>query len=206
MSKIARRAVLVAASLSLLAALSSTASAVTWHNTGNTAYTASVGSGTLSATGASFVCSSGTMTATVASTPFVGVIWAGETGTATFSSGPCGSGISIDCAFTVTAYAWTNVVPAVTHAIVDTTCGAYSGGTKVCQIAGTINSIATNPTAPTAGTVTSETGSGLTVTNAGGNTCPLGNGDHAHLSVMRATITNGTGGSGNLGPIVTRTA
>ncbi|WP_445147627.1 hypothetical protein [Baekduia sp. Peel2402] len=205
MSKIARRAVLVAAALSLLAALSSTASAVTWHNTGNTAYTASIGPGTLSASGTSYVCSSGTMTATVTSTPFVGAIWAGETGTATFTGGPCGS-VNIDCSFKVTAYAWTNIVPAVTHAIVDTTCGAYTGGTKVCQIVGTINSIATNPTGATAGTVTSQTGPGLFVTDATPGSCPLGNGVAADLTVMKATITNGSGGGGNLGPIITRTA
>jgi hypothetical protein len=206
MSRIARFAVLVAASLSVLAALSSTASAVTWHNTGNTAYTASIGSGTLSATGASFVCNSGTMTATVAATPYVGFIWAGETGTATFTSGVCGSNITVDCAFTVTAYAWTNLSPAVTHANVDTSCGAYQFGTKVCVIQGAIASIATNPVGSTAGTVTSQTGGGLIVTNAGATTCPLGNGDPAHLSVMKATIINGTGGSGHLGPIITRTA
>ncbi len=203
MRKIARLVVLVTASL---AAMSATASAVTWLNTGNTAYTASIGPGTLSATGVSFVCSSGTMTATVASGPFVGIVWAAETGTATFASSVCGSNVGVDCAFTVTANNWTALAPAVTHAVVDTTCSVYSFGTKVCHIAGTINSIATNPTNPTAGTVTSQTGGNLITTNAPTGTCPLGNGDRTHLSVMRATITNGTGGSGNLGPNLIRTA
>lgn len=205
MSKFARLAVLVAASLSVLGATSSAASAVTWHNTGNTAYTATVNAGTLSATGVSFVCSSGVMTGVVTATPFVGNIWAGETGTARFVGGPCGS-VNIDCSFTVTAYAWTNVTPAITHAIVDTRCGAYTGGVEVCRIVGTINSTATNPNGGTPGTVTSSTGPGLIVTNATTGNCPLGNGEPADLTVLKATITNGTGGSGSGGPIITRTA
>lgn len=207
MSKIARLAVLITALLSSLAVMASTASAVTWHNSGNTSYTATIGSGTLSASGGSFICSNGVMTATVASGPFVGLVWAAETGTATFTGGACGSNLTIDCAFTVTASAWTDLTTDVTHAVVDTTCGAYASGTKVCHIGGTINSSSTNPTAPSAaGTVTSQTGGGLVATNAATGTCPLGNGVPAHLSVMKATVTNGTGGSGNLGPIITRTA
>lgn len=206
MSRIARFAVLVAASLSLVAALASTASAVTWTNTGNTTYTASIGAGTLSSTGSTFVCNSGTMTATVATGPFVGLTWAAETGTATFNGCAGGVNLGIDCAFTATAYGWTSLTPAVTHAIADTTCGVYSFGAKVCVIQGTLNSAATNPNGGTVGTVTSQTGGGLRTTNADSGTCPLGNGDVAHLSVMKATITNGTGGSGSGGPIITRTA
>lgn len=205
MSKIARFAVLVAALLSLFAVLSSTASAVTWHNTGNTAYTATITSGTLSVTSANFVCNGGVMTATVASAPFVGNVWTAETGTATFTACSGGVNLTIDCSFTATAISWTNLSPAVTHASVDTTCGAYVGGALVCRIEGRIPSAATNPIGGTPGTVTSQTGPGLTVTNGAGS-CPLGNNDPADLSVMKATITNGTGGSGSGGPIITRTA
>src|SRR5689334_10859893 len=72
MSRIMRVAVLVTALMSFFAVLSSTAGAVTWHNTGSTAYTATSGPMTLSVGANIFACTGSSDTGTAHSGSTVG--------------------------------------------------------------------------------------------------------------------------------------
>jgi len=75
MSKSARLVVLI---VSLLAVLAPSAHAVTWHNSGDTTFTATTilpGFGTLSATGINMVCANHNITGTTGAAPFVGSTW-----------------------------------------------------------------------------------------------------------------------------------
>lgn len=204
MSRRARLAVTVAVLMSLFAALSSTAGAATWHNSGSTTFHATTGPTTISSTGAGLVCTAGTVTGTVSTTPFVVPVgsWQAATGTAVFS--PCTLGVSgpvVHCQFTVTAQTWTAGPPAVTNGTVDLYCTTSLNGVAFCVTEGGTVGTYTNPTGTTAGKGTLPTGDPVTVTNGPGGTCPLGNGDIATLSDNTYNVTSVAGS-----PVVTRTA
>jgi hypothetical protein len=192
----------VAALMSLFAVMSSTAGAVTWHNTGNTAFTATGGAGTLSSTGVALQCSGSSATGTAPATT-VGLTLA-VSGTVTFSG--CllsGQNVGGDCGYTLTG---TSQSGSVTSGTVDATCGVFLANIKICHIAGTVSGSYTNPVSPsTAGKLATTTGGTLRTSNGASN-CPLGNGDLAHLSPLNFSVSAGTGGTGTLGPIITRTA
>jgi hypothetical protein len=192
MSKIARFAVLVASLMSLFAVMSSTAGAVTWHNSGSTAFTATAGAGTLSSTGASLGCVSATGTGT-APTLTVGNVYS-VSGTATFNTCTL-SGIAtgVDCGYTLTGSSQTS---GVTSGSVDVTCGVYQFGTKLCHIAGSTAGTYTNSTS----TLTIAASSTLTTTNGPTGTCPLGNGDKGSLTHLSFKVTSASP------PVITRTA
>jgi hypothetical protein len=201
MSRIARFAVLVAALMSLFAVMSSTAGAVTWHNTGNTAFTATGGAGTLSSTGVALNCSGSSATGTAPALT-VGATLA-VSGTVTFSG--CllsGQSVGVDCGYTLTG---TSQSGTTTSGTVDATCGVYLATIKICHIAGTVSGSYVNPSGATAGKLSTVTGGTLRTSNGASN-CPLGNGDLSHLSPLNFSVSAGTGGSGTLGPIITRTA
>jgi hypothetical protein len=204
MTRIARFVVLVAGLMSLFGTLSGSAGAVTWHNSGDTAFTATSGAVTLSSTGASLSCpSGGTMTASAASGPFVGVVWSAFTGTTTATGCTLGvSNYSFGCAYTFTATF--QALPATTGTA-DMTCSWYFGGSQICHIEGSVSATYTNPSGSVKGRLAWATGGNLILTNGSAGTCPLGNGDRAHLSALTYLLTAGTGGGGN-GPIITRTA
>ncbi len=196
MSRITRLAVLVVGLMSLFGIMSATAGAVTWHNTGSTNFTATTGPGTLSSTSAALNCTGGTGTgdaptgATVAATYLV-------RGTVTFS-GCSLSGIStgVDCAYTLTG---TTQSAGVTTGDADVTCRVYQFNAQVCHIDGSVHGLYTNPTAGV-GTLTITTGGALITRNPASGTCPLGNGDRAHLSELTFRTTSATP------PVITRTA
>src|ERR1700712_4869417 len=85
MSKIMRIAVLAMSLVSLFAVMSSAAGAVTWTNTGQTPFTATAGSGTLSSTGVILDCGGGDASG-ITSTPVSGLGAAIVHGTINFTN------------------------------------------------------------------------------------------------------------------------
>ncbi|MCW2992542.1 MAG: hypothetical protein JWQ18_37 [Conexibacter sp.] len=206
MKKCARFVVLA---VSLFGALSATAGAVTWKNSGDTAFTATGGAVTLTSTGANVSCSSGTITGTVASGPFVGATWSVATGTGhSTSCSLAGVATTVHCSATLTATSWAAGTPAVTTGTSDVTCDVRQFGAKICHIGGTGGGTYTNPVLPsTFGKLATGTGTGnLKVSNGTSGTCPLGNGDRAFVSPGGSAVNGATGGpTPHLGPIITRT-
>ncbi|WP_445148328.1 hypothetical protein [Baekduia sp. Peel2402] len=205
MSRIARFAVLVTALASLMGVVSATAGAVTWHNTGNTAFTATGGPGTLSVGANNLACTGSSATGTAAGGSVVGATY-NVPGTITFS--PCtlaGQSTYVHCGFTLTGASFSG---GVTSGVADVNCVArlVAGNTALCNITGTTPGSYSNPVSPAKGKVTlSTSGTGLTVTHSSGTSCLLGTGT-GHLSEQTITITNATGGTGTLGPVLNRTA
>ena len=197
MSRIARFAVLVTALMSLFAVMSSTAGAVTWHNSGDTNFHATGGPGTLSIGANNLACSGSTATgdAPLGSTVITNYL---VRGTVTFS--PCtlaGQATTVGCEYTLTAISQSG---SVTSGVADVTCVARltASGTGLCHIAGSTGGQYTNPTATTTpGKVTLFASSTLVVTNSTAN-CPLGTGN-GNLTEQTITFTH-------RGPILTRTA
>jgi hypothetical protein len=183
--------------ISLFAMMSSAAGAVTWTNSGQTAFTAASLGGTLSVTSVPLTCAgsdaSGTAPATV-TTPSVAsgtVKFTGCTVTALRNVA------TIDCGYTFTASSFDGVGMAgsVVTGAVDVTCGVYQSGTKICHIGGLTNGSYTNNTS---GTLDIPASSTLVTSNGPTGTCPLGAGEVSSLTALRFTVLSGTG------PIITR--
>jgi hypothetical protein len=202
MHRITRLAMLVAALFTLLSLAGSTASAVTWHNTGDTAFTATGGATTLSSTGVSLSCGNAVVTGTTSAAPFVGVTWKVASGTAVYN-GCTIAGVALHptCSYAVTA---TSQTGGVMSGSIDVTCLTYQFGVLVCITEGTMAGTYTNPSGGVAGRPTLPTSNALRSTIAG---CGLGNGDTVHTSPISFTLTNATGGPApHTGPSITRTA
>ncbi len=205
MSRTLRFIVLLSALASSLIALPGAAGAVTWHNTGDTAFTATTGSYTFSSTGASLSCSGITYNGTTGPSPFVGAVWTGITMT---STSPCTfSGVqnTVTCNYRFTGA----TQPAGSNTVggfLDTTCdlNPFFG---TCHWSGSLPAQYHNPSGATPGRFTIPTSNVLRLSNGTSGTCALGNGDALHYSAQVAFITSATGGpSPHLGPVVTRTA
>jgi hypothetical protein len=207
MNRIARLGVLVTALLSLSGVIAGAADAVTWHNSGSTAFTATSGPTTVSSTGASLACTSTDISGTAGTSPFVGVTWKSTTGTAQFTGCSLGgTNTGVTCSYAVTATAWTATpLPAVTSGTVDVTCIVTQFGSPLCVVEGPTGGTYSNPTAAN-GRATLPTSSTLRTTNTATGTCPLGNGDAMTITTSAFTITTATGGTGSQGPFITRTA
>ena len=197
MSRMTRLAVLALGLVSVLGTLSASAGAVTWDNSGGTAFTATAGAGTLSSTGASLGCLSATGTGT-APVSTVGAFYS-VSGTATFNSCVL-SGIttSVACGYTLTGTAQDGTgMGSVITGSVDVTCDVTQFSTKLCHIEGSTSGTYTNNVP---GVLTIATSNTLTLTNGGAGTCPLGNGDKGHLTHLTFTTTSANP------PTITRTA
>ena len=208
MTRAMRVVVLVTALMSLFAAVSTTAGAVTWHNTGDTAFTATGGAATPAATGESVTCSSSDFRGTTGASPFVGATWAAATGTGAFTGCKlAGVTTAITCAYTFTATAWAAGPPSVTSGVADATCALAQGGVTVCHIEGATPGTYTNPSGTTKGKLTLSASNTLKTTNPASGTCPLGNGDPFSLTMQTINVTSATGGGDPLhpGPVNTRT-
>ncbi|WP_445148268.1 hypothetical protein [Baekduia sp. Peel2402] len=196
---------LVTALTSLMGVVSATAGAVTWHNTGNTAFTATGGPATVSVGANNLVCTASSATGTAPVGSIVSVTYNG-TGTITFS--PCtlaGQGAYVHCGFTTTGASFSG---GVTSGVADVNCVAWLvlGPTALCTIKGTTPGAYANPSGAIKGKATLNTSAGgLTVTHSSGTSCLLGTGT-AHLSEQTITITNASGGAGTGGPVINRTA
>jgi len=197
MSKITRLAVLVVGLMSLFGIMSATAGAVTWHNTGSTNFTATAGNGTLSSTGVTLTCTGSDASGDAPTGSTVANIYTVR-GTATFT-GCLLSNIPthVHCGYTLTGS--TQPSAGVTTGDVDVTCDVSQFGTKICHIAGSDHGIYTNPVSGV-GSLTLTTGGNLRTSNPPTGTCPLGNGDLAHLSETTFRTTSASP------PVITRTA
>jgi hypothetical protein len=210
MSRISRVVVLATALLATAAALASTAGAVTWHNSGDTAFTASGQASTYSVTGVSLVCSGATMTATSPSAAFVGATYGLATGTFT-RTGCSLSGIStfITCSFKMTATAQDAAVRTVTTGSFDVSCSMTQSGAEICKIEGTQPATYVAPTAPSqSGQFILPHSSSLRTTDGNAGSCFLGTGEPLTWTTETFSLTSATGGatSPHLGPVIQRTA
>jgi hypothetical protein len=198
MSKLSRLAVLVVGLMSLFGVLSSSAGATTWDNSGATAFTASSGPGTLSATDVVLSCSGSTATGTAPATA-IGLTYS-VSGTATFN-GCKMSNITtvVDCAYTLTGTTQHGTgMGSIITGSVGVTCDVAQFGTKVCHIEGSVPGSYVNSTPGVLNIATAA--SGLTLTNPPVGSCPLGNGDAGHLTPLSYTVES-PGGS----PTITKT-
>jgi hypothetical protein len=212
MSRIARFAVLVTALASLFAVLSSTAGAVTWDNSGSTAFTATGGAGTLTVTASgggsnNLSCLNSTATGS-APADITGATYL-VTGTVIFGGDCKLSGVNsfVDCNYTLTGLTFSSPV---TTGSADVTCRAgFTGAAPICHIAGSTPGSYTNATATTFGKLTLSSSASLTVTGeTGPHSCSalLGSltSGIGHLTEQTITVSNGTG-AGVRGPILNRT-
>jgi hypothetical protein len=202
MSRIARFAMMVAALTSLFAMMSSTAGAVTWHNTGDQHFSATGGAGTLSSTAVTLGCTGSDATGTVPASPFVGQTLA-VSGTILFTGCTIsGSATSVECGYTLTGT--TQPTANITTGTADVTCGVYLTGTKICHIEGNVHGHYINASGTTPGVLTVTPSSNLTLTNGAAGTCPLGNGDKGSLTHLSFNVEPDA--AAPFGPILTRTA
>jgi hypothetical protein len=198
-----KRAMVVVVALMALGSLGAAAAgAVTWHNSGDTAFTATGGAITMSVGANPISCTGMTMTGTTGPSPFVGAAWTAATGTLIGS--PCTqAGVSylLTCSYQFTAVVQTGPdTVGVTH--LNCVWGLASG-TTLCRIQGTTPMTYLNPAPPAKGRFTLTTSSsGLTMSNI--TSCIWGTGT-VHLSHTTLVVTSGTGGGGN-GPVITRTS
>jgi hypothetical protein len=202
MSRITRLAVLLAALLSLCGVMSSTANAVTWHNTGDSAFTATGGAGTFTSTAVTFGCSGGDLSGTVPATPLRG-------GTLAVSATYIGTGctlsnqqVTVDCGYTFTWTVWVSGSRSITSGDADVTCSIYLAGTKICHLGGPVPTDYVNPSGTTPGSFTITTNSDLTVSKGPIGNCPLGTGDTGHFTLLTFNVVDTTQ---PLGPVITRT-
>lgn len=195
MSRIMRVAALTAM---LLAALASTAGAVTWENSGDTAFTATGPATTFHLNGGSvhLPCTAAAVSGTAGTGPVTGATWA-NAASLNVSYSHCtlaGSPYNIQCSATESFDSQTGGVSAGTLA---TTCDVNVFSTKVCGISATIPNTYTNPSGGTPGRFTvSQTA--LTLSNGPVGTCPFGT--TGTITHQTWTVNSGTGG-----PVITRT-
>lgn len=196
MSGIVRMAALVAA-LAALLATAPAAGAVTWHNTGSSAFHAVGGTSTLSVATSTFTCSGSTLTGT---SP-VGSFATTYTMTATLSSSPCpntGANYAMHCDATFSAQAWAAGPPAVTAGPVALTCDITLAlsNTTLCHVSGSTPAAYANPFGSMPGRVTFAASTTLTMSN-GATACWLGTGA---IQWPEQTLPLTTAG-----PVITRT-
>jgi hypothetical protein len=198
MPKLIRLSLLIASLATLLGAMSSAATAVTWDNSGATTFTATAGSTTFSATSISLSCPSNTMTGT-APASVVGLTYT-ISGSWTYNS--CSfSGIStaISCgyAFTGTAQDGSGAGAGTTGTL-DLACDMTQSGATLCRFVGTWPGRYTN--GGTTGVLSLNTGGAIKATNGTSGTCFFGNGDLMHFSATTLVVNSANA------PFITRTA
>lgn len=197
------RLILLFVLLASCLATGSTAVAVTWHNSGDTDFTAAAGPATMSAGGVTLPCSGVDLKGHFG-LGFRGIVW--DAGNVTFTYTGCtlaGSPLSFHCNGTVT-FSGTVFPPGIVGGI-DATCDALSFGTALCHLGGWLAVNYTLPIAPFPGGLMIVAG-GLQLSNGPVGTCPFGSGTMTSTAV-NSTITSATGGpsSPHLGPVIART-
>jgi hypothetical protein len=195
MSKLVRVVVLATALISALGAVASSAGAVSWDNSGDTAFTATSGAVTFSTTGAALSCTGSTTSGTVPSGSTLGVVLSFA---ATMSFSGCrfsNVNTSIECGqtFTLTSQPAGTVVTGA----VDMTCGMYQSGSMLCELAGSLSLTYSNGVP---GTFNTATGGSMIISNASFGSCPWGNGELLHFTPITWLVSSGGG------PHFTRTA
>jgi hypothetical protein len=203
MSRIARIAVLVTALASLFAVLSSTAGAVTFTNSGSTAFTATGGPFSLSVnSGAnSLACTASSATGTVASGAFTAILGSLHYSPCTF----IGQSATLGCTYTLTPISFTS---GVVQSAVDVHCiyRLVASGSALCNVTGSTPATYVNPIGAAKGRLTLLASSTLVVSNNSDASCsalgiPTGTTRVGSLTAQTIAITNGT--PTTLGPVIT---
>jgi len=210
MSRITRWAVLAAMLASLFAMLSSSAGAVTWHNSGDTAFTASGGASTMTVTAVNLACTGSNQTGTSPSASFVGNTYMMASGTVTYT-GCTLSGVATTSVCDFLLYTAATSPPPWDLALLIgwAVCRIYQFGVEICRVEGQTTGGYNNPVNPsTFGKITISSSTALRTTNGSGATCPLGAGEPLALTAQTWTISSAGGGATtpHLGPRITRTA
>lgn len=204
MSRLARVMVLV---LALVSASVATAEAVTWHNTGDTAFTAF--SGQLvwgpSGTAEGSICAPTTSTATVGATPATATLWSAIAITTTYDCHLGLGGYVWECSRTFTAQAQSG---GTITGIAGTTCVMSGGGMNFCHAQGTQTASYVNPSGATPGRLLIGHANALHATTLSpGIQCLYAGNPPLTMNAQTYTIATATGGPApHLGPIITRTA
>jgi hypothetical protein len=174
MSKFSRIVVLASALASLFAVTSATAGAVTWTNSGGTAFHATGGPVTLSVGANGLVCFGSTATGTAPMSSATSTI---ATGTLVFS--PCswvGQSMFVHCNYTLTGNAHSAGISII---VADLTCDerlTAAPANSLCHISGSTGGTYSNPSGTTPGRITWFATSSLVVSN-GNVSCPFGTGN-----------------------------
>lgn len=197
---------LVVAVVSVIGTLAASASAVTWHQTGDTAFTGSANTMQYGAGGITFQCLPGAMTGTAGASG-TGTVWTAAQLTVTWSCPINNNPWYVHCRFTFTANGQDG---ATTTGFSHTTCVLGIGDAVACQWHGTDATSYDNPTATTTGLFHVAPMSTFVLTNgyATGSptTCPYGTGANGAFTGMTAYTNVGTGGPApHHGPVITRT-
>lgn len=187
---------------SAVGAVASTAGAVTWHNSGDTAFTATSGPVTFTQTNVPFVCLTSDTSGTLGAGPFSGLTLS-ITLTSTYT-GCTLVGVPGPAECTRTFTATSEPTTGVFAGTLDSTCRQYEFGLLLCVFEGAVHATYLNPSGATAGRFTLPTGPGLR--NTGAMTCPWGNNEPIHFVEQTLLVSNATGGpSPHLGPTLKRT-
>jgi hypothetical protein len=184
----------------VVAAMASNASAITWSNSGDTAFTATGPATTFhfNSGAVHFPCSSAAVSGTAGTGPVSGATWT-NAASLTISYPHCtlaGTPYNIQCS---ASESFDNQTGGVSSGTLATTCDINVFSTKVCGAAGTIANTYTNPSGSTPGRFTlSQTA--LTLSNGPVGSCPFGTGATGQLTHQTFTVNSGTGG-----PVINRT-
>jgi hypothetical protein len=109
----------------------------------------------------------------------------------------------MDCQYSLTLHTLDIGGSGTVTGTIDWTCGVYIAGSKICHPTGTVEADWVNGSGPTPSRFVWTT-SVITVSNGAVGSCPLGNGDKAHLSTLSFNVV--PDGAAPFGPIITRTA
>jgi hypothetical protein len=196
MSKFSRVVVLVTGVMAFCGALAGAASATSWTNTGDTAFTATSGPTTISAGGASLSCTNWSVTGTAPRTePGPNYTITGTMGCPNFRLGVVTS--SISCSYTVTLSS--PVTSGVTRGTMSMNCLEAALG---CRITGTIPGQYTNATTTANGFFTFNGASGISSSG-----CIFSGPAAWAPNPWIITVVNGTGGNHptfRFGPILSQ--
>jgi hypothetical protein len=195
MSKIFRVAALTVA---LFAVAASSASAVTWHNSGATSFTGTGTATQFDFGGQVLPCTGPAVTGTAGSGPFSGATWT-NAATLNVSYSHCtqaGVPFNVQCSL---SDSFTTQTGAVTSGSASASCDFNLFTTKVCGATATIPTTYTNPSGSTPGAFTLSQAT-LTLSNGPQGTCPFGNGPAGTFTHQTITLSSAAGS-----PVITRT-
>jgi hypothetical protein len=195
MSKLIRVAALAAA---LFAVAASSASAVTWHNSGATSFTGTGTATQFDFGGAVLPCTGPAVMGTAGSGPFSGATWT-NAATLNASYSHCtlaGTPWNVQCAL---SDSFTGQTGAITSGSASASCDINILTTKACGATATIPTTYTNPSGSTPGAFTLGQAT-LTLSNGPQGSCPFGNGAVGTFTHQTVTLSSAAGS-----PVITRT-
>jgi hypothetical protein len=195
MRTILRVAILATA---VVAAMASSASAVTWSNSGDTSFSAAGPATTFhfNAGAVHTPCTDVSVSGSIGAGPFTGATWT-NAGTLTATYSHCtltGQNFTVHC---TASESFDGQVGGLASGTLATSCDVTFATTKVCGITATIPNTYSNPSGGATGSFTLGQ-TALTLSNGPVGTCPFGT--SATLTHQTWTVNSGTGG-----PVITRT-